>query len=148
MKKSAIIAIALGLAPTPVGAQMLESKITASNGVVVDLSKDDFAGRAEYGGQMHKFSGTTSQNGAFLVAKTVRAKVTPRLSVQGFVNYRGEWHYYDTAILKGGETVELANIKRDVLSCRYGCSYSESFIIFPTKELFVVRTFGTTRGVD
>jgi len=127
----AFVAIA---ASAPASAQMVESKVTASNGIVIEINKDDFAGRAEYGASFEKLVGSSSQTGQFVVAKIINPNSKPRVSVQGFVGYRGEWHHYDNAIFKGGEAVEFINTKKDVVSCRYGCSYSESFIAFPTTE--------------
>ncbi|WP_152528036.1 hypothetical protein [Sphingobium lactosutens] len=138
----ATVLLALSVVPTA-SAQMVESSIVASNGLAVKVSTDEFAGRKEYSSGEFDIQGSGRQRGQFMVAKIIRPGQTARLSIQGFVTYSGDWHRYDSAIFKGGEAVEFTNIDRDVISCRYGCSYSESFIAFPTPQQIKKYAEGT-----
>ena len=59
-----VLAVSLALA-TPAFAQMVKSEITVSNGTVVSVNSDDFAGRYEYTAPTIRFD---NRNGFALVA--------------------------------------------------------------------------------
>lgn len=113
----------------PSAAQMKKAAFTASNGVVVDVNSDDFAGRAEYSAPTIRFSPSNGGSGVALIAKTRHAGKLGVLNVQGFIMYSGSWRFYSNAIFKGGAQASFKSIGRDVGSCRYGCSLTENFII-------------------
>lgn len=109
-------------------------KSTASNGVVIDVNGDDFAGRYEYTAPVIKLP---DNSGFFLVAAIKKQGDAGRPFVTGSVYYTGDWRFYDQAVFRGGDRSEAIFTERKVLSCsgsRYGgsCSHSESFQITPT----------------
>jgi hypothetical protein len=129
MKRIALILACITLATTTASAQMTKSQFTASNGVVVDVNSDDFAGRAEYSAPAIKFSPENGGSGYALVAKTRHAGKLGPLNIQGFIMYSGSWRFYSSAIFKGGAAATYAATGRDVGSCRYGCTLTENFMI-------------------
>ncbi|MEE2795623.1 MAG: hypothetical protein VX512_12395 [Pseudomonadota bacterium] len=117
-----------------VSAQSVKTETEASNGVQLTIHRDDFAGRSEItapslsaGPLGFAFVATITQNG----------KPGP-LMIVGSVSYSGEWRYYNSAILRGGEAVEGIFNDRDVVSCRgsrySGCSLREGFQLLPSAE--------------
>lgn len=109
-------------------AQMVESHVTASNGVVVDVNSDDFAGRAEYTSPSIKFKAAEgSGSGSVLVAKIKKASALGPLIVDGFIVYSGDWQYFESAVYRGGDPVDFKRTGGEVGSCRYGCTLTESF---------------------
>ena len=132
MRKKLIV-LFLSVMATTAHAQMIETEITASNGIQITQSKDEFAGRTEYGSPIVRFKSTEIE-GFFLVGRVVSQNKVSPTTIQGAVVYSGEWHRYIGAIFKGGESADFSTLEQKVLSCRRGCSYSESFIIEPTKE--------------
>lgn len=57
--------------------------------------------------------------------------------VYSVVGYGREWRFYNRANFdagKGPEQVELISISRDVVSCRYGCTYSEHVAFMLTED--------------
>lgn len=110
--------------------QMIESTVTATNGVVVDVNSDSFAERYEYSAPVVNF---TNPSGFFLVARIRSAGRLGNLEVGGSIAYYGDWRQYRSAVFRGGAA---ANYTRDggrVTSCsgsRYGgCGLMESFTI-------------------
>lgn len=133
MKKTIIALFALFVS-SPLAAQMIESRVTASNGVTVTLNSDEFAGRFEYTAPSIKFG-----NGqAFALVASIKEKGQAREPfITGSIMYSDRtWRMYNQAILRGGETVDAVFADRDVVSCRgsrySGCSYSEGFQLKPT----------------
>lgn len=109
-----------------------ETQYTASNGVVVDVNSDEFAGRAEYSAPSIKLQGDVT--GAALVAIIKKAGTEGPLHVQGFAMYNGDWRYYDKAVFRGGESVNFTRTHSNVGSCRYGCTLTEGFNFQITPE--------------
>jgi hypothetical protein len=126
MKLRALIALSI-LFAAPASAQMVKQPVTASNGIVVDVAKDDFAQRYEYVAPTIDIRAPDGTMGAAFVAKIRRGAVLGSLNVQGFVIYSGKWRYYRTALFKGGAAVNYQRTKGDVGSCRYGCTLTEHF---------------------
>lgn len=123
-----VVAAVVALA-APVQAQSVKSEVTASNGVVVTVYADEFAGRYEY-----TAPAITIDSGFALVARVVRGDTVPPISVQGSFNYSGEWRYYTSAVFRGGDPVDYKEGSRDVGRCRASrysssCSLSEEFHI-------------------
>lgn len=59
--------------------------------------------------------------------------------VYSIIGYSQNWRFYDRANYdtgSGPEQVELTKISRDVLSCRYGCTYSEHVAFSIPEEQF------------
>lgn len=112
------------------------SQVRASNGVIIDVNSDAFANRYEYTAPAIKFSEDGSSDGMSfaLVAAIKKGGAPTRRYVTGAVYYRGEWHRYSSAVFKGGDPAPFVNTSRDVLSCRYGCSYTEGFNLDITPE--------------
>jgi len=111
-------------------AQAVESHVTASNGVVVDVNSDEFANRYEYSAPIIKFSvGSGAVESFALVAKVKKSGALSGLMIQGNIYYNGEWHYYTSALFKGGDPVDFAEGSKEVLNCSYGCSFTEGFVI-------------------
>jgi hypothetical protein len=129
MKLRLFVATALVALSSPASAGE-KTTFNASNGVVVNVNSDSFAERYEYSAPTIKFSeeGSTEESFA-LVAKIKTANKAPSTTVQGYIYYKGEWHYYVSAIFKGGVEAKFTSTGRDVSSCRYGCSYNEGFMI-------------------
>ena len=117
----------LGSLSPSASAQMVKSQVTASNGVIVDVNSDAFAGRSEYSAPDLKFGSQGGANGFAFVAKVRKGTVLGALNVQGFIMYSGEWRFFKTALFKGGDPVKYVRTDGKVGSCRYGCSLTESF---------------------
>lgn len=113
---------------------MTKSQFTASNGVVVDVETDDFAGRREFSSPLVKFTPDNGGSGGAIVGEVFDSGKLRNMTIQGFVIYSGDWRFYKTAIFKGGAPVDFTSTGRDVGSCRYGCTLSENFIIHITPE--------------
>ena len=118
-------------------AQSVKSEAVATNGIKVEISKDEFADRTEFTSPSVDIAGERISYGKAFVGSIKRAGTVGQASIGGFVGYSGEWAFYESAILKGGEQVEFRSYNRKVVSCRYGCTYSESFGIFPTVAQFI-----------
>jgi hypothetical protein len=130
MKRMFTVTACLLLMASPAVAQMVKSKVTASNGVQVDVAVDDFAGRAEYSAPVVEFTPATGGgSGIALVAKVRRSGALSPAGVQGFIMYSGEWQYYGTAVFKGGDPVSYTRLGGDVGSCRYRCTLTERYTI-------------------
>ncbi|WP_426168532.1 hypothetical protein [Sandarakinorhabdus sp. DWP1-3-1] len=123
-----VVSIVLGMA-SAAGLSAQKSQIVASNGVTVDISGDDFANRYEYTGPVVKFSEDNSndQMSFAFVAAIKKGEIPPKRFITGVIYYRGDWHRYASAVFKGGDPAPFVNTSRNVLSCRYGCSYTEGF---------------------
>lgn len=119
---------------TPATAQAVRSQVHASNGILVDVYADEFAGRYEYSAPTIDFA-----DGFALVAAVVRPGKDGEVGLQGSFSYRGDWRYYSSALFRGGDPVTYIEGSRDVGSCsgsRYGggCRLSEGFFIEFTPE--------------
>lgn len=117
-------------------AEPVKSEYTASNGVVVTVYTDDFAGRAEYTAPSVDLPNI---GGFALVAKVKTSGKSDPTYITGTVSYRGDWRFYNAAIARGGEQLKATFNDRDVASCsgsRYGagCSLSEGFRVYPTAD--------------
>jgi hypothetical protein len=108
-------------------AQMVKSQITASNGIRVDLNSDDFANRYEYSAPVIDVSGSPS--GFVLVGKVKNKGILGGMTLQGAIMYGGDWHYYSSAVYRGGDPVDYKTTSRKVMSCRYSCTFMEGFMI-------------------
>lgn len=116
-------------------AQFVKSKITASNGVEVTRSVDEFAGRHEYSAPEIEL--TTSKGGGTgfaLVALVRTSSINTGTVIQGGIFYSGDWEFFNSAVFRGGDPVSYTRLRGDVGSCRYGCSLSESFSISLSAE--------------
>ena len=135
MFRFATLVSAVILAATPVAAQSVKSEVQTSEGVTVTAYKDDFAGRAEYTAPKIDFGG-----GSFaLVALVVNNGNPSKVQIVGNIFYNGDWRYYNSAILRGGDVVKSSFADRNVVSCsgsRYsrGCSLSEGFTLMLTDD--------------
>ena len=120
----------LGFTPAAAQAQMVESHVTASNGVTIDKNADDFAGRYEYSAPIINFTTANSAgNGFALVAKIRNNGILGKLNIQGSIVYSGDWQFFTSAVFKGGDPVDYTRVDGDVGDCQYGCTLSESYII-------------------
>jgi hypothetical protein len=135
MRFRIIIAIALATFAAPAVAGE-KSQVRASNGVIVDVNSDAFANRYEYSAPTIKFSEDGASDGMSfaLVAAVKKANEPTKRFVTGAVYYRGDWHRYTNALFKGGDPAPFVSTSRDVLSCRYGCSFTEGFMLEITPE--------------
>ncbi len=127
--------IAAAVAALATSAVAADTKVTASNGVVVNLFSDDFAARHEWSSPSVDFKEDGSAYRSY--GSAVRIKKADKLdglTIQGAVRYGGEWHRYTQAIFKGGDAAEVAVVDRKVMDCRRGCWFSEWFIIDVTPE--------------
>jgi hypothetical protein len=129
MNRFALFFICVMLTATGASAEMQKSQFTASNGIVVDVNSDDFAGRAEYSAPVIRFSPDNGGTGIALVARTRNAGALGELNVQGFVMYSGDWRFYGSAIFKGGAPAKFKSLGHKVGSCRYGCTLTENFLV-------------------
>jgi hypothetical protein len=110
-------------------AQAVKSTVTASNGVEIIKSVDEFAGRYEFLAPREE---TKSAKGAFVSSVVAKVKAGGQnfpTSIQGFIIYYGDWRRFDYAVFRGGDPVNYKNTDKDVGSCRNGCQLTESFII-------------------
>jgi hypothetical protein len=124
-----VIALGAGKAAS----QMVETTITATNGIEVSKNSDEFAGRFEYSAPIIRFTTAEGRgNGFALVAKIRRGQSLGDLNVQGSIVYSGDWEFYTNAVFKGGDAVDYKRTGGDVGSCRYGCTLTESFVIHLT----------------
>lgn len=125
---SAAIAVAGGAV-----AQSVKSQVAASNGILVTVHSDDFANRYEYTGP-----DVAPADGYAFVARIDSGGERGRVKVIGAVYYRGDWRFYDRALLRGGEDVAYQEGGRDVVSCRAsrysGCSVAERYTLSLTPE--------------
>lgn len=133
MFKLATLVSAAMLAATPLAAQSVKSEVPTSEGITVTAYKDDFAGRAEYTAPKIDFGGSSFA----LVALVVKNGNPSNIQIVGNIFYNGDWRYYNSAILRGGNEVESSFTDRNVVSCRgsrysRGCSLSEGFTLMPT----------------
>lgn len=128
--------LGLALAATAaVAVAATKSEVTASNGVAVTVYSDEFANRYEYSAPSIEFKEDGESSGSFaLVAKISKGGAIGDAYVTGAVYYSGDWHRYASAVFRGGDTVKFTSTSRDVLSCRYGCSYSEGFRLDISKD--------------
>jgi hypothetical protein len=129
-----VAALMLNFSSTPTAAESIKSVVTATNGVEVTVYADEFAGRSEFTAPSISFP---NLGGFALVARVSKNAVTRPLEIVGSIMYNGEWRYYNSAILRGGEIVDSTFNERKVGSCsgsRYsgGCSLNEGFTIRPT----------------
>ena len=130
--------LAIALAMIWVGsahAQFVKTKVTASNGVEVIQSVDEFAGRYEFTAPSIEF--TTSKKGGTgfaLVALLRTNTINSGAEIQGAIFYKGDWEYFNSAVFRGGGAVNYTRLGGDVGSCRYGCNLSEDFSISLTAE--------------
>jgi hypothetical protein len=112
-----------------------KSTVQTSFNVPVTKWSDDFAGRYEYASPDVTFQverGQLMQNASVSLVKKNGTTERPRILVM--VAYGGDWQFYNAAIFKGGEPIEFQPSDRRVLSCRGGCTMSESFFVVPSKE--------------
>lgn len=117
-------------AVTPAAAQMVETHVTASNGVIIDVNTDDFAARQEFTAPLIKIKVPGAFVDSFgLVALIKKAGVNGKLAVQGSIIYNGDWRFYSSALFKGGDAAPYLSGAREVVSCRGGCSFSEGYSI-------------------
>jgi hypothetical protein len=94
------------------------------------VNADDFASRQEYTSPLINFKiGDSASDSFSFVANVKKAGVNGPLNLVGGIYYRGDWHIYNAAIFKGGDTAPFISTSREVVSCRYGCSYNEGFQI-------------------
>jgi hypothetical protein len=126
----------LAAAPASAGEK---SQVRASNGVIVDVNSDAFANRYEYTAPTIKFSEDGASDGMSfaLVAAVKKASAPTKRFVTGAIYYRGDWHRYTSALFRGGDAAPFVSMSRDVLSCRYGCSFSEGFMLEITPEQII-----------
>ena len=134
MKFAICLAAALAIA-SPVAAQAVRSEVTTSNGIVVTVYADEFAGRYEYSAPSINFD----SNSFALVMAVNRNGEVGDVMIGGSIFYSGDWRFYNSAILRGGEEVAGVFEDRDVVSCRgsrysRGCSVREGFRLMPTDE--------------
>lgn len=134
MRTALVAMFAASAIVMPASAQMTKSAFTASNGIVIDVNSDEFAGRAEYSAPVIRFAPANGGSGVALVAKTRHAGTLGSLNVQGFVMYSGSWRFYSDAIFKGGAPAKFKQTGRNVGSCRYGCTLTENFMIEITND--------------
>jgi len=109
--------------------EVSKTTVTASNGVVVTKSADDFAKRFEYSSPAIK---ARSLHDAAVGAAVTRVSAAGKLldiHVQGYLVYSGEWRHFDHAVFRGGATVNYTKIGSEVGSCRGGCTLVETFVI-------------------
>ena len=114
-----------------------ETKVTASNGVVVDVNGDEFSNRYEYSAPSLKLG---ESEGFVLVAAIDKNGTKTGVMATGSVYYNGEWRFYDQALFRGGDNAPAVFGDRDVVSCRgsrysSGCSLREGFQINLTDAL-------------
>lgn len=131
----------------PAVAQSEKSTRVASNGTEVTIYSDSFADRYEYSAPAIDLP---DLGGYALVAKIVKGGVAGPLEIVGSIMYRGDWRYYSSAILRGGESVVATFDNRKVVSCsgsRYGgCSLREGFRVLPTAAQ--IAKFGQNGAFD
>jgi hypothetical protein len=138
MKLTLVLAACAALATTvPSGVAAAETKMTASNGVVIDVNGDDFSNRYEYSAPSAK---PDDGEGFFLVAAIDKNGTKTGVMATGSIYYNGEWRFYDQALFRGGESAPGVFGDREVVSCRgsrysQGCSLREGFQINLTDAL-------------
>lgn len=135
MNKNLIVA-AIGLVLAgPAMAESVKSEVTATNGVVVTVYSDDFAGRHEYSAPSVDF-----QDGYVLVSRVDAGGDEGSVSLRGSFIYSGDWRYYDAAIFRGGEEANFVENGRRVGQChssrysRPSCTLIESFVMTVSAE--------------
>lgn len=132
MKRFIVGMLAL-LASSMAGASE-KTTVPTSFGVPITKWSDDFAQRYEYASPDVSFEvegGQLMQSANVSLVKQKGITQAPRILVM--VAYGGDWQFYNAAIFKGGEAIEFQESGRDVVSCRRGCTMSESFFVVPTK---------------
>jgi hypothetical protein len=116
----------------PALAEPVKSQVIAGNGVTLNLSNDEFAGRREYSAPGVDFSiNDFPVTSTIIATRTKNGGVFGATQLSFLVVYQGEWHRYINVIFKGGEQATFVPIDRKVMSCagsRYsGCTYMEMF---------------------
>lgn len=112
-----------------------ESTQTASNGVEISVSSDEFADRYEYTAPAIKFGTTSTDNGVIFLGRVKTSGILAPVTVQGLIMYKGEWRRYSTAIFRGGKEANLTRTSRDVVTCSSKpCVLSEQYMIDITPE--------------
>lgn len=134
LKKVLLSLLVLCFLSQPALADMIATKIKASNGVEIDLNSDEFAERYEYSAPVINLTSNDGVDGYLLIFKVRRAGTLGGVKMQGSIMYRGEWRWYETAVFKGGDAVDFKRTDSEVGSCRYGCSLTEDYSITLTPE--------------
>jgi hypothetical protein len=68
---------------------------------------------------------------AWIIVSVDRQTGTRIWALSGFIFYRGDWRFYNSARLLGGRTLDLTPGSRDVVTCRSEpCLLSEGFTAF------------------
>lgn len=116
------------------GAHAAERNVTASNGINVSITGDDFDGKLEFTAPKLKIS---DDEYSFLFVAIVKKTGQPAGSVQlaGSLYYDGDWRRYHEAKFRGGEVAKGDFNDRDVLSCRSSsseCTLREGFHVWLT----------------
>ena len=111
-----------------------KSTVPTTFNVPITKWSDDFAGRYEFASPDVTFEierGQLGQTASLSLVKRNGVVDGPNILVM--VAYGGDWQFYSSAIFKGGEAIAFEEGSRKVLSCRGGCTMTESFFIKPTK---------------
>ncbi len=135
MKFLPFVAAALVMS-LPANAASTKQQATAPNGVVLTVYADDFADNYEYSSPDVDIPGT---QGKAWVSRTKKQGTWSEEKLVAYISYRGDWRYFNGAILRGGEALTTIEGGRDVVSCansRYGsgCLLSEVLLIEVTPD--------------
>lgn len=135
MKPTTMLAALLTVIPLPAFAQMVKTYVTASNGVVISRNYDEFSGRTEYTAPTIDIKTNYGEgNGAIFVGKVKQNGILGKLLISGFVLYSGNWQLFNSAVFRGGESVDYTRTGGSVGSCRYGCTLTEDFVVNFTQD--------------
>lgn len=111
-------------------AEAEETKVTASNGVVIQINLDDFADRTEYSAPAIDFSTEQGDSGFLLLAAVKSAGNVTAPYLVGYIYYSDDWRRYSQAIFKGGSEAQFQSLDRKVVSCSNSpCKLTEGFQI-------------------
>lgn len=140
----------------PAGAQSVSKKVTASNGVVIDVREDSFAQVFDYIAPEIRFEVESSPKtwiGTWAVLFKRRSGGELSLyNYQGQFGYSDSaWRTYDNAVYRGGASVSYTRTDSEVARCynnlgNYGdvCTYVEKFgLVISDDELANYAENGT-----
>jgi hypothetical protein len=132
LRAISLILVLLG----PTSALGAERKVTASNGVEVQIESDDFKPNTVFRVDVLKSKvGWSSVSPGANLALSRGSDRPDLLGLQLQIAYSGEWRMYDGAFLRGGVALEFSSVRRDVVSCRSRpCTLYESMVAALPRE--------------
>lgn len=116
--------------------ESIKDKQVASNGVLIEVVKNEQGGRTEYSSPAVEIR--SDVNGFFMVVAQTENGTTGPTKVIGDVFYDGDWRDYDRVLFRDGTQAAAKFGDHKVISCSSSrgnaCSLSEGFEIRLTRQ--------------